>query len=189
MFRARLPRERIRCHAAFGRRAGRGMMNVLRRGKHLLVIEDDKTLNHLLVEQLRAMGHQPTGVHSWSEAKTALETLDPSLAVLDIRLPDIDGIECLPELSAQCPVVVLTAFGSIQHAVDSIHAGALEYLTKPVNPSELELAVNRALETSSLKRSYEYCREQLNPEYQQDYGWQERSLQRIGPAYRVGRSK
>ena len=138
-------------------------MTQKRNGKHLLVIEDDKALNHFLVEQLEAMGHQPTGVYSWADAKAALETYDPSLIVLDIRLPDVDGIQCLPELSAQCPVLVLTAFGSIRHAVDSIRAGAVDYLTKPVNPSELEFAITRALETSSLKRSYEYCREQLNP--------------------------
>jgi len=138
-------------------------MSRTRHGKHVLVIEDDRTLNRLLVEQLRAMGHAPVGVHSWVEAKAALVTQDPALAVLDIKLPDADGVACLTELSAECPVIVLTAFGSIKHAVEAMRAGALEYLVKPVNPSELELAVNRALETSSLKRSYEYCRDQLNP--------------------------
>ncbi len=138
-------------------------MTQRKKGKHLLVIEDDKALNHFLIEQLRAMGYQPTGVYSWEEAKVTLETHDPALALLDIRLPDIDGIQCLPELSAQCPVLVLTAYGSIRHAVEAIRSGAVDYLTKPINPSELEFAIGRALENSSLRRSYQYCREQLNP--------------------------
>lgn len=138
-------------------------MNNIQTGKRVLVIEDDETLNSFLVEQLSAMGHRATGVTSWKEALAALEAHDPALAILDIRLPDADGTDCLPQLVAQCEVVVLTAYGSIKQAVESIRAGAFEYLVKPINPSELEISVNRALETSSLKRSYEYYRRQLNP--------------------------
>jgi len=138
-------------------------MSKTRSGKRILVIEDDETLNELLVEQLSSMGHKPEGALSWAQARAAIERQDPALSILDIRLPDCDGTECIPELAAQCPVVVLTAFGSIKQAVESMRAGAFEYLVKPVNPSELEICVNRALETSSLKRSCEYYRERLNP--------------------------
>jgi DNA-binding NtrC family response regulator len=132
-------------------------------GKSILVIEDDRTLNRLLTEQVRAFGHNAVGVCSWSEARSALAAHGPSLAILDVKLPDADGAACLQELSLQCPVIVLTAFGSIKHAVEAMRAGAFEYLVKPVNPSELELAVNRALENTSLKRSYQYLHDQLNP--------------------------
>ncbi|MBK9079556.1 MAG: sigma-54 dependent transcriptional regulator [Hyphomicrobium sp.] len=138
-------------------------MTLPRNAKHVLIIEDDRTLNRLLVDQLKSMGHSPVGVYSWAEAQGALVKRHPVLAILDIKLPDADGIACLAELSQECPVIVLTAYGSIKHAVEAMRAGALEYLIKPVNPSELELAVNRALETTSLKRSYEYLRDQLNP--------------------------
>jgi DNA-binding NtrC family response regulator len=138
-------------------------MNRKKNGKRILVVEDDRTLNRLLVEQLDSMGHATVGVFTWAEAREALVTHDPSLTILDIRLPDADGVDCLPELTGHCPVIVLTAFGSIKHAVGATRAGAFEYLVKPVNPSELELNVNRALEVSTLKLSYEYCHDQLHP--------------------------
>jgi two-component system NtrC family response regulator len=138
-------------------------MNRPKTSKSILVIEDDRTLNRLLSEQLTAFGYAPIGVFTWKEATDALVTHDPALAILDVRLPDVDGVACLPELAAQCPVIVLTAFGSIKHAVEAMRAGALEYLVKPVNASELELAVARALETSSLQRRYEYYHDQFHP--------------------------
>ncbi|MFO1172478.1 MAG: sigma-54 dependent transcriptional regulator [Hyphomicrobiaceae bacterium] len=138
-------------------------MKAARHSKRVLVIEDDRTLNRLLVEQMRRMGHFTTSAHTWVEAKAALHAGDPSLVMLDMKLPDAEGSACLPELTTHCPVIVLTASGSIKQAVESMRAGAAEYLVKPVNPSELELAVNRVLETSSLKRSFDYYRDQLNP--------------------------
>jgi DNA-binding NtrC family response regulator len=138
-------------------------MNRRRASKLVLVIEDDKTLNQLLVDKIKAIGHQAIGVTSWAEARARLERRDPSLAILDIRLPDANGMACLEELSAQCPVLVLTAYGTVEDAVTSIRAGAAEYLIKPINPTELDIVVNRVLDASSLKRSYEYCRDQLNP--------------------------
>ena len=134
-----------------------------RRSKRILLIEDDRTLSRLVAQQLTAMGYLVTCAQSWAEAKSALVKQDPSLAILDIRLPDTEGITCIPELSAQCPVIVLTAFSSIRQAVVAMRAGASEYLAKPVNPAELELAVARALEADSLRRSYEYVRSQLTP--------------------------
>lgn len=139
-----------------------------KRRKRILVIEDDKTLCRLVSEQIQAMGHIVATAHSWADAKATLEGVDPSLALLDIRLPDADGLKCLPELSAQCPVIVLTAFGSIKHAVEAMRAGAAEYLAKPVNPAELELAVTRTLSADSLRRQYEYCRNQLTPAIAED---------------------
>jgi DNA-binding NtrC family response regulator len=134
-----------------------------RTGKRILLIEDDRTLSRLLAEQLTAMGHEVATAQRWGEAKSALISIDPSLAILDIRLPDADGIQCLPELAAECPVIVLTAYGTIKDAVKAMRAGAIEYLVKPVNPAELDLAVCRAIETTSLRRSNEYFRNQLRP--------------------------
>ncbi len=132
-----------------------------KRNKRILLVEDDQTLCRLIAEQLEVLGYSVSRAFSWKQAETALKGQDPSLALLDIRLPDADGLECLPKLSAQCPVIVLTAYGSIKHAVAAMHAGAAEYLAKPVNPTELELAVTRTLSADSLRRKYEYCNNQL----------------------------
>lgn len=102
------------------------------------------------------MGYVARGVTSRAQAETAIAEFEPSLAILDIRLPDMDGLEFLPGLSEQFPVVILTAYGSIDQAVKAIKAGASEYLIKPASAQSLELAVSRALQNAELRRTAEY---------------------------------
>ena len=86
------------------------------------------------------------------------------LVVLDLRLPDVDGLEIIPTLTEECPVIVLTAFGSIDNAVRAIKSGVADYLTKPVNLEELELAINRVLENVSLRRRYQFFKARAQSE-------------------------
>ena len=130
------------------------------RRDRILVIDDDTTLNRLICAQLKAAGYELTSAHRWSDAMTLLERFEPGVALLDVKLPDADGLEILPQVSEHCPVIVLTAYGSIGHAVRAIKQGAADYLTKPVNPEALELAVQRTLATSSMRREYEYYKRQ-----------------------------
>lgn len=129
--------------------------------KEIIVIEDDKVLNKLIVEQLSNMGYQASGMHSWGETKRFLEGHEPCLALLDCHLPDIDGHKIIPELAAQQPVIVLTAYGSVQNAVAAIKDGATEYLIKPVNLEELELTVKKVLETAELRADNLYYKERM----------------------------
>jgi len=138
-------------------------MSGLPSGKRVLVIEDDRTLNQLIRRQLEQTGYSVTSAYSWREGEKTLQEREPAVTILDIRLPDGDGLSLLPGLSEQCPVIVLTAFGSIDQAVQAIKAGAADYLTKPVSPDELELAIGRALENRSLRRDYQFYRDQLLP--------------------------
>ena len=128
-------------------------------GKRILLVEDDRTLAQLLMRQLEEVGYSVYCAHSWREAEHAVAAQDPRVALFDMRLPDVDGIEVLPTLAQQCPVIVLTAYGSIDSAVQAMKAGAIEYLTKPVSPEQLELAVQRALDSASLQRNYQFYRE------------------------------
>ncbi|MCP4408579.1 MAG: sigma-54-dependent Fis family transcriptional regulator [Gammaproteobacteria bacterium] len=128
-----------------------------------LVVEDDKTLNRLLVDQLRRLGFETRGVVSRATALEMLEEFEPSLIVLDIRLPDTEEVEFIGELCEICPIVVLTAYGSIDQAVKAVKAGASEYLIKPASPQSIELAVNRALITAALRRSAVFWQAQARP--------------------------
>ncbi|WP_333822414.1 sigma-54-dependent transcriptional regulator [Pinisolibacter sp.] len=122
------------------------------RRKMVLVIEDDATLNRLLVRQLTQAGYVARGVLRWKDAQKVLGEEEPALALLDMRLPDADGLDAVPQLKEVCPVVVLTAYGAVEHAVKALKAGATDYLVKPVRGEELELAIGRALERASLQR-------------------------------------
>ncbi len=131
--------------------------------KHILVIEDDRTLNKLLVDQLDRLGYAARGTASRQESLELLQEYEPALAILDVRLPDSNGLGLLREIREICPVVILTAYGSIEQAVRAIKAGASEYLIKPVFPHILKLTVSRTLETTALKRSARYWQTQASP--------------------------
>jgi DNA-binding NtrC family response regulator len=131
--------------------------------RSILVIEDDRTLARLIVDTLARVGFATACAHSWGEAREALRRHSPALALLDMRLPDAEGLDCIEELAEHCPVIVLTAYGTIHDAVRAMRKGAVEYLTKPLDADKLELAITRALQVMSLRRSYEFCRAQLHP--------------------------
>ena len=130
--------------------------------KLILVVEDDATLNRLLVRQIEQAGFAAKGVLRWADAARAVAEEEPALVLLDMRLPDADGIDVLPSLEGVCPVVVLTAYGAIEHAVRALRAGATDYLTKPVRGEEIELAITRSLERVSLRRDGQFWKEKLH---------------------------
>ena len=129
--------------------------------KNILVIEDDRVLNELICEQLQRMDHDVKGVDGWVEASAYLAGHEPNLILLDWRLPDFNGDEVIPELTQQFPVIVITAYGSVQAAVRAMKAGVADYLTKPLNLDELELAVQRTLENVELRQDHQFCKDQM----------------------------
>jgi len=128
----------------------------------LLVIEDDVSLNRVLVSHLNEEGFAAEGVGTWAEARSYLRDREPKLVIMDIRLPDSNGMERLPGLAAEQPVIVLTAYGSINDAVAAIKAGAADYLTKPVTLDELDLSIARVLDNASLRKANQFYRAKLN---------------------------
>ncbi|MCE1238135.1 MAG: sigma-54 dependent transcriptional regulator [Hyphomicrobiales bacterium] len=131
------------------------------RRKTVLVVEDDVTLNRLLVRQLTAAGYVARGALRWKDAQKILAEDEPAVALLDMRLPDTDGLDAVPQLKEICPVVVLTAYGAIEHAVRALRAGAADYLVKPVRGEELELAIDRAIERASLQRDGQFWKDRV----------------------------
>lgn len=129
--------------------------------KLVLVIDDDRVFNQLLVEQIADMGLDAVGAHNWAEASRLLQEAEPDLIFLDLRLPDADTPKLVESLSSQFPIVVLTGYGSIRNAVSLIQAGAVEYLTKPIGLDELEITIRRELENSELRRRNAFYRRQL----------------------------
>ena len=129
--------------------------------KNILVVDDDRVFNKLLVEQLGDMGLEAVGALSWAEASQILLETEPDLILLDLKLPDADTPRLVENLSGQYPVIVLTGYGSIRNAVSLIQAGAVEYLTKPVGLDELEFTIRRELENAELRRKNAFYRQQL----------------------------
>ena len=126
----------------------------------ILLIEDDNVLNDVISERLIRAGHQVLAARSWQNARPLLEKHDIQLVMTDVQLPDANGLELLPQLSADAVVIVFTAYGSINDAVRAMKAGASEYLVKPINLDELELVVTRVLDLQAQRRDLQFCRRQ-----------------------------
>jgi len=127
----------------------------------ILIIEDDQLLNEMIVYQLEGMGYEASGVNSLSSAKKHLEQYEVNLILSDMRLPDGDCITALPELMESYPVIVLTAYGTVQNAVAAIQAGAAHYLTKPISPDELKITVDRVLKMAMLEADQLFYKSRL----------------------------
>jgi DNA-binding NtrC family response regulator len=114
----------------------------------ILIVEDKDSLRTMLRHALEAQGHTVVEACDQPEAEAALLASHPAVVLSDLRLPVGDGFGVLraaKELDPQLPVIVMTAFGSIQDAVAAIREGALDFLAKPVDPDHLLLMVERAL--------------------------------------------
>jgi len=129
--------------------------------KLVLVVDDDRVFNQLLVEQIADLGLDCIGALNWKEASQTLLEIEPDLIFMDLKLPDADTPKLVEALSPQYPIVVLTGYGSIRNAVSLIQAGAVEYLTKPVGLDELEIIIRRELDNAELRRRNAFYRRQL----------------------------
>lgn len=136
-------------------------MSRARPQQRVLIVEDDRTLARLLARHLEGLGHLVTVVHAWREVESAIRSFDPSLILLDDRLPDANALKEIPSLLRHAPVIVVTAFGSTRHAVAAMRLGAAEYLAKPVNPDELEFAIDRAVDRGHLEARLAFAQERL----------------------------
>ena len=129
--------------------------------KKLLIIEDDRVLNKLITEHLTQLGFDAFPALTWSEADDYLQENEPKLIIMDVKLPDANGVELLKKLALDHPVIILTAFGTVRDAVQAMKAGASEYLVKPITLDELELLVERVLANASLLSDHQFFKSRL----------------------------
>ena len=134
----------------------------------ILIAEDDETARHVMEAVLKKQKYE---VLSASNAEQAMEILQRSpmdLVVTDLHLPAASGLELLKKaraIYADTAVIIITAFGTIQSAVEAMKAGAYDYLTKPVHPYELTALVSRALEHHRLITEVALLRTCLEEKY------------------------
>ena len=122
--------------------------NMMARQK-VLVVEDDESLRQAMHAQLANEGHETA---SAPDAQTAFKILEKGhyqLVITHLNLPGTSGVDLLRKVHADypaTPVIVMTAFGTVQSAVEAMKAGAYDYIVKPIYPYELRALVNRALD-------------------------------------------
>jgi DNA-binding NtrC family response regulator len=121
----------------------------------ILCVDDDPGILLATEEALEDAGHEVTGVRNAEAALSVLARGGIDLVIADYRLPGLSGLDLLEQMKEQeidVPLVMITGYASIDHAVTAIKAGAIDYVTKPVRPGQLEIVVSQALELVRLRR-------------------------------------
>ncbi len=120
----------------------------------ILIVDDERLVRWSLQQKLEQWGYHVSVAEDGATALGRVQLDNPDLVTLDVRLPDMTGIEVLSELrkrNVQVPVIVITAFGIVDDAVRSLKLGAYDFIEKPINFEKLQNAIRNALETRRLR--------------------------------------
>jgi two-component system NtrC family response regulator len=134
----------------------------------VLIVDDDESIRKVIGYMLEEAGYAVDTAASADLALRALAARRPDLVLSDVKMPKKDGLELLAELRAidpAIPVVILTAFGSVEAAVEAMKRGAADYLTKPIGRDELLLTIEKTLKLRRLEAENENLRETLQTRF------------------------
>jgi len=131
----------------------------------ILLIDDDESLRRVTEYNLTAAGFDVIPSDSGRQGIELFKKNDPALVITDVKLGDMDGLEVLAAIkreSPETPVIVITAFGSIELAVKAMHEGAFNFITKPFDRDTLRLSCTKALELTSLRSQRQQLADEVN---------------------------
>jgi DNA-binding NtrC family response regulator len=134
----------------------------------VLIIDDDKLVTWSLARDLKSDGCDVTIAVDGKSGITAFRENTPDVLLLDLRLPDIDGLEVLRRLKQETPeaiIIMMTAYATVQTAVQAVKLGAVDFIKKPFTYEELKLILKRALQSYQLSREVAEMRQQLKQKY------------------------
>jgi DNA-binding NtrC family response regulator len=161
-------------------------------GEMILVVDDDPYIQEALGDRLESLGY---GVTRASDGKQALEFIDhqdPQMVFLDIEMPGMKGLDVLREIRRRekdFPVVMITAYGSIDLAVEAMKEGAYDFIPKPFKAGHIALVVDKAIERQRLRREKEVLSEEVDKRYRLVAGASAKLNAVISAAKRAAASK
>ncbi len=134
---------------------------------HILIVDDEPDIRNLLKEILEDEGYEVTVAENAEAARAARRTRRADLVLLDIWMPDVDGITLLKEWGASgappCPVIMMSGHGTVETAVEATRLGAYDFIEKPLSMAKLLLTVQHALEADKLHKENLGLRRQVQP--------------------------
>ncbi len=137
--------------------------------RRVLVVDDEENLRVVLRTLLRRHGYEVETAQGGEEALALMDRFGPDFLITDVKMPKMGGLDLLATLKAkgdQTTVIVMSAYGNLDLAIDAIKAGAYDYVHKPFKPDEIVLALRKAEEREVLRRENRALRDEIRKEYQ-----------------------
>jgi len=134
----------------------------------ILIIDDDSQIRKLLKDRLEANGYHILQAENGSQGVQLAEKESPDLILLDLNMPQMNGLEVLSQLQkkkSEIIVIIMTAYGTIERAVEAMKLGAYDFLPKPCKPDHILIVVKKALERKNLKDENLLLRREVNSQY------------------------
>jgi DNA-binding NtrC family response regulator len=161
-------------------------------GARVLIVDDDPASRRLLQVRLRPLECEVTTAGNGEQALTAIRKDVPDLVLLDLQMPKMGGLEVLYALRKEginVPVIVITAHGSIETAVEAMKEGAYDFITKPVDANHFDIVVRKLLEREGLKRELELFSEDADKRYRLVVGKSDKMNEAVETAKKAATSK
>ena len=134
----------------------------------ILVVDDESSHRQMIEAVLSAEGYEISQADDGRTAITAVEDKFYDLVIMDVRMPNVDGVQALQkikQISPDIPVIIMTAYASVGTAVGALKSGAYDYLVKPLDIDELKILVAKALRYHQLEQENIYLKERLNDRF------------------------
>jgi len=134
----------------------------------ILIADDEPSNAKILGEELTDRGYTVETANNGNGTLKKVESSPPDLIILDYMMPDLSGLDVLKELRKRgndTPVIMITAYGSIERAVEAMKEGAYDFITRPFEPDHMALVVQKALERERLRRKVEILSEEIGQRY------------------------
>src|SRR5215468_7186527 len=138
-----------------------------------ILVVDDGDIREVLGDRLQSLGYRVFAAETAKMGLELLERQNPQLVLLDIEMPDMNGIDMLREIRRRehdVTVVMITAYGTIERAVEAMKEGAYDFIPKPFEPDHVALIVGKALERETLRRGIEILSEQIDDRHRMIVG-------------------
>jgi two-component system response regulator AtoC len=133
--------------------------------ERILVVDDDDSLRESLSLVLASEGYEVVSAHDGASALERLEAMPVDVVLCDLRMPGIDGFELLPQIARKlpgAPIVLMSAYGTADLAIEAMRRGAYDYLAKPFQPSEVLLTLRKAREREKLRRANQQLQREVD---------------------------
>jgi DNA-binding NtrC family response regulator len=137
-------------------------------GETILVVDDDPYIQEALGDRLESLGYRVARASDGKQALELIDHQDPQMVFLDIEMPGMKGLDVLREIRARekdFPIVMITAYGSVDLAVEAMKEGAYDFIPKPFKANHIALVVEKAMERQRLRREKEVLSEEVDKRY------------------------